>query len=1558
MVQRVIDAQLRVMRKQLELVRSVQADADGVRPVAPSVTLPVVIDVVSGDPDTLGTVPVAADTPIARRVPLTDAQRDVWIVCQLGHEASAAYDLSTTLELRGQLDTEALRTAIGRLTERHASLRATIDPSGDHMLIPDHISVDLPIVDLSGFPMAERSEQVAAYVDAQMTYPYDLVNGPLFRATLLRNGEDDHLLVLSAHHLITDGWSLGVMQRDLGALYTAVVRDRAPDLGPATRFEDFVAWHADQSADAAPYWLELYDRPPVQLDLPTDGVRPPVRTFDYGTHRAVIGEELLPSLRELAVANGVTPFVVLLAAWQLLLHRLSGQAEFASGVFVSGQASMGARSLVGLCTNLLPLRAEMEPHELLSDHLARLQRSTFDAFDNQHYALGDLASALQLARDASRPTMVSTVITLETPTHGIDYAGLRAIETVHGRRRYGSFDLEAYLTETQADLIVDFKYATALFDPATIERWVGHYLHLLRQMATRADGPLGGLRLLDDVERADLLVRWNHTDAPVPDTTTPRLVEVQAARHPDRVAIEASGGSLTYGELDTRANRLAAYLRSLGVGPDKLVGVHVERSPEMVVALLAVHKAGGAYVPLDPLFPTERLAMIVEDAGLQVLLTDGPAGEGIMAPGVTLVRLDRDHARIEALDPTDLGIAVAPSDLAYVIYTSGSTGRPKGVELPHVALTNLLEAMRREPGLDADDKLLAVTTMSFDISALELFLPLIVGATVVLADAQEAVDAIWLRERLGRGDISVMQATPATWQLLLDAAWPGTAGLKALCGGEALSEDLAAGLRTRVASLWNMYGPTETTIWSSVSDVTSAGAPISIGRPIANTQFHVLDGALEPQPVGIPGELYIGGIGLARGYRNRPDLTSERFIDHRFDDAPARRLYKTGDVVRQYPDGHIEYIGRSDFQVKIRGFRIELGEIESVLARHPDVKECAVMARDGRNGTKQLVAYVVPASERTANVSELRAHLRETLPEYMVPALFMVLDAFPLTANKKVDRARLPDPDGQRPDLETEHVEPRTATEATLVRIWQELLGVDRVGIEDNFFDLGGDSLLALRSIMRANRSGMSLAPVSIFRHQTIAELAEAADAAGVANADGAVEAVGPTPLTPAELRFLTERRTPDPHQWNISTLVEVDRPSPSALRSAVAAVLRHHDALRFRLWREGDVWRQEIVAATDEVPFETHDLTSLTPAERSAAIESACSMLQSSFDLATPPMLRVAHFVCGPGEPDRLFVTIHHFAIDGLTWSVFWEDLAQAYRQAAEGEPIALPAKTTPFRVWALQLEQLAQTPRVVDTAERWKRLPWHEVAPLPLDHQQGHNTNASATAVELELGAEETLRLLDSHQRPEHLILAALAGRLSAWTGSQGVLVDVLSHGRDAAFEDVNLSRTVGFTLSYNPLVLRHDAWGPTLDVLDDVGRQIRETPEGFSFELLRFLTPDASLRQELTRLPRADVLFNYAGIGEDTADALWRRASERTGAEESPRGLRQYPLAVRATLSPNLRLRFVYSTELHERATIEAMAAEVATAIRGLLGELDAMRRPLAWGGPARREQVISR
>jgi amino acid adenylation domain-containing protein len=651
------------------------------------------------------------------------------------------------------------------------------------------------------------------------------------------------------------------------------------------------------------------------------------------------------------------------------------------------------------------------------------------------------------------------------------------------------FDLFLNFVEKQSGLFLECDYNSDLWDATTIERWVGHLRTLLESVTENPGESLAGLPVLSTAERLQLLSGWNNEtrrDYPK-DVCLHGLFEAQAQRTPEAVALIDARQRLTYRELNLQADRIAAQLRTLGVGPAVLVGVCVERSVEMVVALLAILKAGGAYVPLDPAFPRDRLAFMIEDSGMRLILTESRLVATVPAGGIDMVCLDT-LPRVElAAAPT--ARAASTEDLAYVLYTSGSTGQPKGVQIPHRAVVNFLTSMQREPGLRPADTVLALTTLSFDIAGLELFLPLVTGAKVVVASREDVIDGQRLAKLMAASRVSVAQATPAAWRMLLESGWQGGKSLKILCGGEAIPPDLAERLLGCCGELWNMYGPTETTIWSTTCRL-NAGVPITIGRPIANTEIFILDVRQQPVPVGVLGELYIGGDGLARGYHNRPELTAEKFVRHPFNPVPGARLYRTGDLARYRTDGSIEFQGRIDHQVKIRGFRIELGEIESVLCQHSSVRQAVVMARGEASGNRRLVAYLVGESP-APTVTELQEHLRRKLPEYMVPGAFVFLEKFPLTNNGKINRQSLPEPEQERPELAAAYVAPRTGIESTLAGIWSEVLEIERIGVHDHFFELGGHSLLAVRTISRIRQQLEVDMPLStLFDAPTVAELA------------------------------------------------------------------------------------------------------------------------------------------------------------------------------------------------------------------------------------------------------------------------------------------------------------------------------------------------------------------------------------------------------------------------------------------------------------------------------------
>jgi amino acid adenylation domain-containing protein len=901
-----------------------------------------------------------------------------------------------------------------------------------------------------------------------------------------------HLLIFTTHHLICDGWSTNVILDELAQFYSANCLGVACSLPKPMSFGAYARSQVQQlntpdGKKVEDFWVGQFAKPMLLLDLPTDRPRPPVKTFRGATERRTIAAASYRNIKRAGAQQKCTLFATLLGGFQILLSRLSGQDDIVVGIPAAGQSLLDGQTLVGHCVNFLPLRGAVAPDATVGECLSQVKRALLDAYEHQTYTYGRLVRKLALPRDPSRLPLTEVQFNLERVGAGINFSGLE-VAVDPNPKSFVNFDLFLNVVESDDGLVLDCDYNADLFDRVTIQRWLGHYQTLLEGLASHMAQPVSRLPLLTEAERLQVLVEWNQTQAEYPrERCLHHLFEEQAARTPPAVAVVFGEKSLTYAELNEKANRLGRHLQKLGVGPNVLVGIYVERSLEMMVGLLGILKAGGAYLPLDPGHPRERLSLILDEANIPLLLTKERLARELAPSKARTIYLDTGWDAIATETSADVGPKTGPGDLAYVIYTSGSTGKPKGVEITHRAVVNLLCSMARVPGIQANDTLLALTTLSFDIAALELFLPLLAGAGLVIASREDTTDGNQLMSLMDRFAVTVMQATPATWRLLLEAGWNGHAGLKMLCGGEALPRELADRLLGCGDSLWNMYGPTETTIWSATSQVEPGSGAPPLGHPIANTQFYVLDRTGEPAPIGVPGELLIGGDGVARGYYNRPDLTAEKFVRDPFAAQPDALMYKTGDLVRYRPDGTIEFLGRLDNQVKVRGFRIELGEIESVLIQYPGVHESVVVAQQDTSGDKRLVAYLVAAPHPSS--SDLRNFLGRLLPDYMVPATFVTIETLPRTPNGKVDRRALLAPDLVKIRGEKIYVAPRSQHEEQLADIWAEVLHVDRVGIEDDLFELGADSINLFQITARANHAGILLNPHQLLSHRTIAGL-------------------------------------------------------------------------------------------------------------------------------------------------------------------------------------------------------------------------------------------------------------------------------------------------------------------------------------------------------------------------------------------------------------------------------------------------------------------------------------
>jgi amino acid adenylation domain-containing protein len=1040
-----------------------------------------------------------ADGELLLTAPATESQKEIWASVQMGGAANCAYNESQSLRLKGELDVKVLQSAVEHLVQRHEALRTTFSTDGNTLCIVASRQIKIPIIDLYNLEPQERQEKLGSILRQEVEQPFDLEHGPLFRAKIVKLQPQEHLAILTAHHIICDGWSWAVLMPDLGKLYSGLQQGIVPELEEPDNLSEYAILQ-EEEADSPEaiateqYWLDQFaDSVPV-LDFPSDRPRPPLRTFNAAREDWHLSPELVANLKQLGTKLGCSFMTTILGGFEVWLHRLTGQNDLVVGIPAAGQAALGQYNLVGHCVNLLPLRSQINAEKSFSDYLQTRRSAVLDAYDHQQFTFGSLVKKLVLPRDSSRIPLVPIIFNIDQALDSdqLPFIGLE-VEFFSNPRAFENFELFINATELHGQLILECQYNTNLFDADTIRRRMAEFETLLLGIVANPNQSIAKLPILPAVEQ-QLLATWNNTQTAYPqDICIHQLFEAQVEKTPDAIAVVFEDEQISYRELNLRANQLAHYLQSLGVGSEVLVGLCVERSLEMVVGVLGILKAGGAYVPLDYAYPQERLAFMLQDAQVSVLLTQEKLKSGLPNHQAEIICLDTNWQSI------DYGLdnpihKITSNNLAYVIYTSGSTGKPKGVQIQHRSAVNLLNAVAQEPGLTAEDTLLSVTSLSFDIAVSEIFLPLSVGGKLVLVSREVAADGTQLLKALTTSRATFMQPTPVTWRLLLAAGWQGSPQLKMISTGEALPRDLANQLLPKGACLWNLYGPTETTIWSTGYRVTPGNKAIGIGCPLANTQIYILDSHLQPVPIGISGELYIGGEGLARGYLNRPDLTAEKFISNPFSPNPKSRLYKTGDLARYLPDGHIEYLGRIDYQVKLRGFRIELGEIETALLQHPGVKEGVVIVREDTPNENNLVGYIVAETGQDSLqvISQLRRFLKQQLPDFMVPTIFMALEAMPLTPNGKIDRKALPQPDASRPELEANYVAPRTPIEQQIADIWSQVLNVNRVGIHDNFFELGGYSLLVIQVVSRLRQVLQAEILMSnLFELPTVADLAE-----------------------------------------------------------------------------------------------------------------------------------------------------------------------------------------------------------------------------------------------------------------------------------------------------------------------------------------------------------------------------------------------------------------------------------------------------------------------------------
>ncbi|MBV9790335.1 MAG: amino acid adenylation domain-containing protein, partial [Chloroflexi bacterium] len=1524
--------------------------------------------------------------------PLSFAQQRLWFLDQLT-PGIPIYNEPLAVRLSGALDVPVLQRSLNEIVRRHEALRTTFVQTattidGAPVEQPmQHIAEELnhpegtrlPVVDLSELPAAERESEVHQQASTEAQRPFDLSQGPLIRATLLQLGPSEHVLLLTLHHIVSDAWSLGVLVREIAALYDAFSRGQTsplPELG--VQYVDFAEWQrewlsGDVLATQIDYWKQrLGDQPPA-LELPTSHPRPQTQTYAGARYALKLAPELSQALRTLSAQTNSTLFMTLLAAWQTLLSRYSGQHDITVGTPVANRGRAETEPLIGFFVNTLVMRADLRGNPTFRELLGRVRETALGAYAHGDLPFEKLVEELHPERNLGRSPLFQTMFTLPPlPDQTVKLAGL-SFEQLAIDTGTAKFELLLHLWDGTEQLSGWLEYNTALFDEALIARLASHFQVLLAAIVANPDRHLSDLPLLTDAEREQLLVSWNDTALSYdPPHTLHTLIEAQAATTPEATALIFEHQALSYAELNARANQLAHHLRELGVGPETLVGICAERSPELVIGLLGILKAGAAYVPLDPGYPPDRLAFMLHDAQVPVLLTQQALVNHLPEHSATIVCLDADWPAIAGQPERNLDVAVTPDSLAYMIYTSGSTGQPKGAMNSHRAITNRLRWMQDAFQLSANDKILQKTPFSFDVSVWEFFWPLLTGAALVVAQPGRHGDPAYLADLIAQQQITTLHFVPPMLQAFLDEpdAQHCQSLRRVICSGEALPYALQQRFCERLthAELHNLYGPTEAAVdvtWWNCQEA-DLGDTVPIGRPIANTQLYVLDAHLQPVPLDVPGELYLGGVQLARGYHARPDLTAEKFIPDPFSKSPGSRLYRTGDLTRWLPNGSIEYLGRLDHQVKLRGFRIELGEIESVLRQHPTVSDAVVLARAERGETR-LVAYVVGKEPRTKNLepnesregnllgsgfwvlgSPLREFLAQRLPEYMLPSAFVLLDAWPLTPNGKVDRRALPTPEPTF-DSQAAFTAPRNPIEEMIAGIWAEVLHVERVGIHDNFFALGGHSLLATQVISRIRSVFQSELPLhAFFETPTVAGLAERIEQARQKTERGSLPALRPAPrpeqipLSFAQQRlwFLDQLEPGNPF-YNMPTAVHLSGALDlAALEHSLSEVIRRHETLRTTFPPiAGQPVQQIAPPMIETLPLELVDLTALPEAEReSRARQLAQEEAAHQFDLIHGPLLR-ARLLHLSDQAHTLLLTLHHIVSDGWSQGVLVREIAALYRAFVAGAKPALPALPVQYADFAIWQRDWLSGAELEAQLGYWRQqLADLPALQLPTDRPRPAIQSFRGAQHSFTLTAEATAGLLAlSRATGVTLFMTTLAlfqTLLSRYSGQDDIVVGTPIANRNRA----EIEPLIGFFV--NTLVMRADLAGnPTFREL--LGRVRNVALGAYAYQDLPFeqLVEELQPERDLSRQPLFQVMFALQNAPLEISDLPDLRVTPLPVENNTAK----FDLALDLWETPDgLRGVWMYSSDLFDAATIERMSGHFQTLVAASMADVD---QPLA-------------
>lgn len=1499
----------------------------------------------------------------ASHYPLSHEQQRIWFMSQFD-PASPEYNIPMVYAVKGVLDTSRLTTALLQTLEFHPILRSQyreIEGTARQNILSldDFINLKghaiLPVVDFTERGEEQARSDALREIKEDGHTPFNLQHDGVFRSRLFRISNEHYLWYINVHHIAFDAWSHSLLIQQIFQCYDQLAKQQPVSSITDYSYIDYACWQRSEAQEKLllnklAYWKDkLADVPP--LELYTDRPRPAERTYNGSSVAINIAPPLSRQLRQLSHETGATPFTVMLAALRILLHKYSRQDDFAIGTLIANRNRTELENVIGFFTNTLAFRTDIDPQLNFRQQLEQEKTTVFNAFANQDVSFEKLVEELNPPRDMSRAAIFQVMLILNNTqsTTNTEQDGTtpvnRALQlhALTSENQTAKYDLTFYFNDT-GELNGFIEYNTDLFNRDTICRMAEHLTLLLQRLLAQPGQKLSKVSLLSEQERQQILEHWstgeNHSAS---QDTLDQMVQRQAQTTPDLAAIISRETTLSYGQLDTLSTLLSQHLLAQGIGRGSYVAIATERNAAMIVAMLGTLKAGAAYIPVDLSYPKDRVQYMFDTANIAAVVTQPHLVTNLPASNCPVLQLETDGSlNSDITRPSAvLPVQPQPADQAYVIFTSGSTGLPKGVMIRHQTVVNFLQAMSRAPGIQQGEKLLAVTTISFDIAVLEIFLPLINGGTVVLADKEQLQDANCILQLIQQHNISVMQATPSMWRMLLDMGWQGKRDMRILCGGEALPPELAETLLLRSSSFWNLYGPTEATVWCSRHRIESGdgeNGAVTIGKPIENTRMYLLDDQMQPVPVGVPGEIYIGGQCLAEGYMARPDLTAEAFVADSIRGQGV--LYRTKDLARYNNAGNIIFLGRADSQVKVRGFRIELGEIDTTLNKHPQVQHAVSVVHELKPGDKRIVCYFT-ASEAALGQDKLRHYLKKQIPEYMVPAIFIQLDKLPQTPNGKINRRALPKPSADLIQSGVPYVAPTNDIEAALCQLYQQILRTERVGIDDDFFSLGGDSLLVIQLVSKAKLCHISLTARQVFQHKTTRLLAQASLTTQILRQLTPV--TGPVQMTPAQRHFLSLQHT-NPHFHTLGVYLQPrdNDFDTNAVERALQHILIRHDSLRMRLPATSPDQNTLLCdSPPDKVTLNQVILEAADQADYERQLGRRIYYSVTALDLQQGPLFQACLYRCNLNLKPTLFLFGHFMLADIGSWHIIIDDFETCYRQFSRNEPLQLPEKGTSFKQWVEKLSAWGYSDEMKQQRPYWLLPERKYAAELPRDFPDGENLMSSSQSVYVRLEQHQTTVLLDevpkiTGAKIDAILLTSIVYAFKQSCKSNSLMIDLLGHGKEALFDDVDLSRTVGWFNTIYPAFLDYGNNGNPVAAIKAINEQLRAIPNGgIGYGVLRYLNQDQELIEHFNQTPEPQVFFNYFGHDNQADLRVLRKVDGFGGYGLDHQTKRLRPLAVGVYIKEGvMAIRWEFSNTIYRVERIEQLAADCKQCIVEIL------------------------